>query len=39
MDIPKSELEAREHIEQIRKSKGLDGPEDNTRDLEAALIM
>jgi len=39
MDIPKSKLEAEEHIAQIRKSKGLDGPEDNISDLEAALIL
>ncbi|PVH69973.1 hypothetical protein DL98DRAFT_661395 [Cadophora sp. DSE1049] len=39
MDIPQSELEVREHIAQIRKSKGLDGPEGNTLDLEAALIL
>jgi hypothetical protein len=39
MDIPSSEADAREHIAQIRKSKGLDGPESNTSDLESALIM
>jgi hypothetical protein len=39
MDIPPSELEARKHIAHIRTTKGLDGPESNTSDLEAALIM
>jgi hypothetical protein len=39
LDIPRSEAEAREHIAQIRTAKGLDGPESNTSDLEAALIM
>lgn len=39
MDIPVSELEARKHIGLIRTTKGLDGPETNTDDLEAALIM
>jgi hypothetical protein len=39
MDIPASETVAQEHIAQIRKSKGLDGPETNTSDLENALIM
>jgi len=39
MDIPSTEAVAREHIAQVRRSKGLDGPESNTADLEAALIM
>jgi hypothetical protein len=39
MDIPSNEAEAREHIAQIRKAKGLDGPENNTSDLEAALTI
>jgi hypothetical protein len=39
MDIPSTETNAEEHIARIRKSKGLDGPESNTSDLEEALKM
>jgi hypothetical protein len=39
MSLPQSTEEARTHIEQIRVEKGLDGPQSNTEDLEAALTM
>ena len=39
MSRPQSTEEARLHIEQIRHAKGLNGPQSNTEDLEAALTM
>ncbi|KAK0612007.1 hypothetical protein B0T14DRAFT_339770, partial [Immersiella caudata] len=39
MDRPKSEADARAHIEEIKKSRGLRGPDDNIKDLEAALDL
>jgi hypothetical protein len=39
MDYPQSENEAKDHIQQIRREKGLEGPATNTVDLEAALIL
>ena len=37
--IPKSEAEASNHINRIRREKGLQGPETNVADLESALIV
>jgi len=37
--IPQTEVEAQEHIAKIRKEKGLHGTDNNTADLEAALIV
>ncbi|KAK4168246.1 hypothetical protein QBC43DRAFT_296909 [Cladorrhinum sp. PSN259] len=39
MEFPRTTEEAREHIAQIRRRKGLEGPEDNSRDLEGALKL
>jgi hypothetical protein len=37
--IPATEAAARLHISNIRAEKGLDGPESNSADLQAALIV
>ncbi|KAJ4321823.1 hypothetical protein N0V84_005118 [Fusarium piperis] len=39
MDCPKNTSEAKAHIAHIRREKGLDGPEVNTSDLDAALVL
>ena len=39
MEFPKSEAAAREHIARIRGEKGLETPNSNTSDLQAALVM
>jgi hypothetical protein len=37
--IPRTEVEAQEHIAMIREEKGLHGTDSNTADLQAALIV
>lgn len=37
--IPKTEIEARDHIAQIREEKNLHGTNNNTEDLQAALVV
>jgi hypothetical protein len=39
MDIPQSEVEARNHIAKIRAVKNLDIPDGDFSDLENALVM
>ena len=39
MEIPQTREDAQEHIAKIRTEKGLDGPNCNSSDLEAALVM
>jgi hypothetical protein len=38
MEIPQTREAAQEHIAKIRTEKGLEGPECNSSDLEAALV-
>jgi hypothetical protein len=37
--IPQTEIEARDHIAQIREEKNLHGTNSNTEDLQAALVV
>lgn len=37
--IPQTKAEAQEHIARIREERGLDRPNKNTEDLEAALSL
>jgi len=39
MDIPTSLDAAQQHVAKIRREKGIDIPNNNASDLEAALIM